>query len=359
MNGKERITTVLKGGIPDRIPYFDFIMSRRFVREITGEEPELYQGKEIIPCCIKAGIDAAWIPVKGFMGMEYEAGSGSDDRYTDEFGTRFQRTPSSWPVNAPVSTVIKDADDIRNYRFPDAGTDRTEEVRNAVALAGGEVGVFAGIQGPLRTAWFLIGYENISYILADDPDSLAEFFRKAIDFYKAIVAQLAGSGIDGIVISEDMGFSTAAFFSAEVFRQYIFPFQKELMETIKKLGIPVILHSDGNLNQIIDDLIGMGYNAYHPFERKANMNIFAIRSRYPETVLFGNIDSKTTLAEGDREVILRDVTECMQKLGQNGRYILSSDHSINDGIDPKTILYVISLVRAMGGYPLKSELEKE
>jgi uroporphyrinogen decarboxylase len=343
MNGKERISTVLQGGIPDRTPYFDFIMSLRFIKYMTGEEPALYRSDEIIPCCKKAGIDAAWIPVRGFMGCEYETGNA--ERYTDEFGTTFQRTRASWPVNAPVLHIIQDAGDIKTYRFPDIGKDRVDDVKKAVELANGEIAVFAGIQGPLRSAWFLMGFENICYTLADDPECLADLFQKSVDFFEKILEQLAGTGIDGIVISEDMGFSTSAFFSAEIFRKYLFPYQKKLMEAVKKHGMPAILHSDGNLNQIIDDLIAMGYDAYHPFERKAEMDIFAIRGKYPDTVLFGNIDSKSTLVEGDMDVIRRDAMECMSKLGQKGRYILSSDHSINDSIDPKTILALVEIVK--------------
>ena len=133
MNGKERISAVLHRDMPDRIPYFDFIMSLRFIRHMTGGEPLLYRSGEIVPCCRKAGIDAAWIPVEGFMGCEYEAGSG--DRYTDEFGTVFQRTRASWPVNAPVLHIIEDAGDIEGYRFPDPGRDRVEDVRKAVEQA--------------------------------------------------------------------------------------------------------------------------------------------------------------------------------------------------------------------------------
>ena len=63
MNGRERIVTVLRGGIPDRVPYFDFVMSRRSIRHMTGEDPEPYSAESIVPCCLEAGLDAVWIPV--------------------------------------------------------------------------------------------------------------------------------------------------------------------------------------------------------------------------------------------------------------------------------------------------------
>ena len=349
MTGRERISTVLKGGIPDRVPYFDFVMSRRFITHVTGEDPRLYRSECLVPACLKAGIDAVWIPVRGFMGCEYSEGGG--DEYTDEFGVAFRRTEASWPVNAPVSPVMRSSSDVRNYRYPDVGRDRAEDVVAAVRRARGEAAVFAGIQGPLRTAWFLMGFENLCLNLFDDLDGVLALFRGAVEFNTRLVEQLEGSGIDGVVISEDMGFAAASYFAPEVFRNHIFPFQRELLRNARKLGVPVILHSDGNLNSIIDDLMGMKFDAYHPFERKAAMDIFAVRARYPDAVLIGNLDSKSTLVEGDMARIRADAEECIQRLGTRGRYIIASDHSINDSIRPETILGLIDIVRAAGRYP--------
>lgn len=349
MTGRERIVTVLKGGIPDRVPYFDFVMSRRFAEYMTGVVPKLYRSETMVPCCLKAGIDGVWIPIRGFMGCEY-GDEESGDEYTDEFGVGLRRTEASWPVNAPVRHVVADASDVRNYRFPEAGRNRIEDVEAAVRLADGKAAVVAGIQGPLRAAWFLMGFERISLNLYDDPDCVRSLFRGAVDFGKRQVEHLEGTGIDGVFVSEDMGFATATYFSPETYRRHIFPFQKELMEHARKLGLPVILHSDGNLNGIIDDLMAMRYDAYHPFERKAAMDIFSVRARYPDAVLIGNLDAKGTLAEGDLRRIRAEAEECIRRLGARGRYILASDHSIHDGIRPETILGLVDIVRTIGAY---------
>jgi hypothetical protein len=81
------------------------------------------------------------------------------------------------------------------------------------------------------------------------------------------------------------------------------------------------------------------------------MDIFSIRARYPDAVLIGNLDSKSTLVEGDMDIIRADAEECIQRLGTRGRYIIASDHSINDSIRPETILGLIDIVRAAGRYP--------
>jgi len=80
------------------------------------------------------------------------------------------------------------------------------------------------------------------------------------------------------------------------------------------------------------------------------MDIFSIRSRYPDAVLIGNIDSKSTLAQGDRGKIRADAVECIQKLGKKGRCIIASDYSINDSIRPVTILGLIDFAREIGRY---------
>ena len=127
MNAKERITAVFNGRIPDRTPYFDFIMSQRFVREMIG---------------------------------------------------------SAWPINANLGHRISCMRDLDGYTFPVPQDDCARDIEKAVALADGKLAVFAGIQGPQRTAWFLMGYENISYSLYDEPEFLHRVFRGAVDYFK-------------------------------------------------------------------------------------------------------------------------------------------------------------------------------
>jgi len=64
----------------------------------------------------------------------------------------------------------------------------------------------------------------------------------------------------------------------------------------------------------------------------------------------GNLDVRV-LATNDREQIRREV---LRKLNaaKGGGYIMQSDHSIPDNVDPAAYDYVVELIREHGKYPL-------
>jgi hypothetical protein len=57
MTGKERFITALKGGIPDRLPVFDFIDSTRFIERVIGRRPDDYLARDIMDVTLKYGFD--------------------------------------------------------------------------------------------------------------------------------------------------------------------------------------------------------------------------------------------------------------------------------------------------------------
>jgi uroporphyrinogen-III decarboxylase len=64
----------------------------------------------------------------------------------------------------------------------------------------------------------------------------------------------------------------------------------------------------------------------------------------------GNIDVRV-LATNDRDKVRGEVLTKLNA-ARGGGFILQSDHSVPDNVDPKTYDYVIELVREYGNYPL-------
>ena len=72
MNGKERFIAALTGGMPDRVPIFDFIDSTAFIERATGRKPEEYRAKDIMEATLTYGFDGAFIGFGGFGGVEMD-----------------------------------------------------------------------------------------------------------------------------------------------------------------------------------------------------------------------------------------------------------------------------------------------
>ena len=85
---------------------------------------------------------------------------------------------------------------------------------------------------------------------------------------------------------------------AHLRRFFVKPFA-EIVHGMKKLGVPVMMHNDGNLWEVMDDLVASGINGFHPVERAATMDLAKIKSRYGSKLCpIGNINNKTTMVSG-------------------------------------------------------------
>ena len=74
-------------------------------------------------------------------------------------------------------------------------------------------------------------------------------------------------GVGAMCLGDDMGFKTATMISPTDLRRYVFPWQRKLAQIAHAHDMPFLLHSCGNLEAIMDDLIDdVGIDAKHSFE---------------------------------------------------------------------------------------------
>ena len=72
--------------------------------------------------------------------------------------------------------------------------------------------------------------------------------------------------VGALTLGDDMGFKTQTLLSPAVYREYLFPWYRKLVETVHSHGKPIILHACGNLSEVMEDIIGCGWDARHSFE---------------------------------------------------------------------------------------------
>lgn len=356
MTSKERFLAVLNLEQPDRVPYYDFLFCQELFEKVIGRRPDVYNAKDAVECARKLGLDAIWVPTNAFSG--YTCNISEDGIYTDEWGTVFKKDDTSWPIDAPIEYPIKNRDDLKNYIAPDPyANGRIDDVKYGVELANNEIAVIGGISGPLTTAWFLMGVDNISFMLYDDPEFVEEVFKISNRFNIEIAKRIIDEGnVDAVIISEDLGYDHGTFFSPEHIKKYIFPYHRELIDLIHSKNKKVILHCDGNINKIFGDIVDLGYDAIHPLEKKSNMNLKDIKENYGHKIcLIGNVDSSVTLPYGTVEETEKETIECIKYGAKNGGYVLASDHSLHDGIKFDNVFKMIDTVKKYGKYPIDFE----
>ena len=281
---------------------------------------------------------SGWLPFGGFSG--YRPEFLRENVYRDEWGTTYQKDAASWPIDAPVDYPIRTRADLEGYRPPDPTLPgREAEIEAAREGNRDDLALLGGVQGPLTTAWLVMGYENICYALHDDPGLVAEVFRISNDFFLEAARRSVAAGCVGIWVSEDLGDSDRGLFRPEDWRRHMAAPLAELVSSIADLGVPVLLHSCGCIRAFLDDLVQMRIASLHPLQRTAKMDLGAVKAKYGKRLcLIGNIDSSRTLPYGSPEAVEAEAREAIDIAAPGGGYVLASDHSLHDGIPMENIL---------------------
>ena len=356
MISRERVKTVLCGKIPDRVPLIDFLNSKKLYKEVIGRIPEYYNAEDIMDCTYKLGIDIAVIPVGGFSGVR-DIGIKTKE-FVDEWGIIWRKPEGdiSFGIDMPVKYPLKNREDWNNYLFPDINKNKKNRLKGIkIALKKAKennIAVFGQIRGPFTPAWFLFDFTNFSYLLFDDPELIDEVMEATTNFSIQAGKMRIDEGVDAILFADDYGGNSGPLISPDSFKKHVIPQLSRMIKELKATGIPVIMHSDGNLNKLLPDIVKTGINGYHPMERSAGMRIEDLKKIYGNKItLIGNVNNKTVLVSGSKEDVIAQTRECLEIAAPGGRYILGSDHSLHDDMPNENIFAMVETAKKYGEYP--------
>lgn len=135
-----------------------------------------------------------------------------------------------------------------------------------------------------------------------------------------------------IDIANDYAFNAGPFISPDDFAELATPYMKRLVSFIKSKGVKVILHSDGNLIPIIDQIIEIAPDVLQSIDPMAGMDIAEVKKlTYGKISLMGNVQC-SYLQEGPRSMIEESAEYAIQHASPGGGFIFSSSNTIFKGL---------------------------
>jgi uroporphyrinogen decarboxylase len=157
-----------------------------------------------------------------------------------------------------------------------------------------------------------------------------------------------GYTFDALSWPDDMGYRNGLFFSLDMYRHILKPVQKRAIEWAHAKGIYAHLHSCGNINQLLPELVDIGLDALNPLEVKAGMEPVGIKKAYGDKlVLHGGLNA---MLWTDIAKIESEMRRLMPVLKKNGGYIFQEDHSIPDSVSFKDYKRIVELGKELGAY---------
>jgi len=244
--------------------------------------------------------------------------------YRSEFGSVWARAPRDLSVGdwgELVSYPLREPS-LQGYTFPDGAAAGRASGIPAVRQQYPDHLLVVGGAGLFEPAWALCGFENYLGYVMSDPGFVAELTERLADFSCALTEQLAGMGVDGIRFGDDWGFQDRLMVRPEVWRRLFKEQYRRTFGTARRLGLVVMIHSCGNITDILPDLIEVGVDVVHPLQPEAMDVPFCHREYGRDLSFWGGLGSQSTIPLGTVEDVRREVQQRLA-LFWNGGYILA------------------------------------
>jgi len=229
-----------------------------------------------------------------------------------------------------------------------------DNIREGIRHHKEERGRFVYVQTPgiFEANNGVFGIENHLAYLRLYEEEIAAVYRRQAEWNRAFAMNCLDLGVDMVHVSDDWGAQRGLLFHPDLWWQLIYPNHKITCDAVLGRGAFLSLHSDGNVNQVIDGIIDLGYHVVHPWQESAGMSLGLFHQQYRDRfTVMGGLDVQSTIGFGKLEVLEREITRVL-RLFADGGLLFCTTHFVQDhcSIDELTFAYDLAyrLVRELG-----------
>ena len=180
--------------------------------------------------------------------------------------------------------------------------------------------------------WSWRGMTNALTDYYAQPDDVQRMFRAVTDFYLVAVERAKREiGLDGIMISDDLGTQTGAFFSPAMFERFFAPYYLEVIDRVHALGMHIWLHACGRMNKLLPYFIEMGLDVVHPIQKFAMDYGEAAREFGGQISIWAGLDVQQVIPWGTPEKVRGEVRRLVDTFYRpEGRLLLAAGNALNE-----------------------------
>jgi len=241
---------------------------------------------------------------------------------------------------------------LEEYSWPEVDEtciSRIEEVRKRYE----DFCLYGGVTHMWEVAWMLTGFERIMIMLFREPSKVEKILDKLHEIRLRQAKILCEIGVDVIVDGDDVGMQKSMMLSPEMWRKFLKPRYKELVDVSHKGGAYFLFHSDGWIEPIIPDLIEIKIDILNPVQPEC-MDPAEVHRKYGDKLCFdGTISIQKTLPFGTVQDVINEVKQRIETIGYTG-LILGPSHAIQPEVPVKNIIALYEAAKKYGRNPAYS-----
>jgi MtaA/CmuA family methyltransferase len=221
--------------------------------------------------------------------------------------------------NQPVAIVedqalLADKISLVSLNIPDPlGGGRMHNSLKGLALFKERVGkekiVEGWVEGPVAEGADLRGINTLMLDFFDDPAFVRDLFAFVVEMELRFAREQLKAGADVIGVGD----AAASLVGPDIYDEFVWPYEKKLVDGIHALGGKVRLHICGNTRRILE---GMGKLGCDIVDLDSMAPISEARQKMgPKTVLLGNLNPVVVLRNGDPAGVTAAIAECHRQAG--------------------------------------------
>ena len=192
----------------------------------------------------------------------------------------------------------------------------------------------------------------IKRFIKEDPEALGEACKTVSEGIMELNRLLIKEcGVDGIYLSVN---NQAGFFPEEIYRTYISPFEKAVLDDANKLSDVNILHICGFIGQGNDLNLFTGFNAaaYNWDVHTEKVSLSQGKRLVGGKAVFGGFEQKGVLYKGTREEVEKYTYQILDEAGQVGTMV-GADCTVPADIDDSRLEWVRQAAIRYAAQPIR------
>ena len=307
----------------DRIPNWEFLSNPEFEYALTGIDPYQHPQQSALRMIEILDLDIAGAPLSDDPlpplpenGVDIDGhrvgrwGGGSTWRWNwgDQFNTEAEVLAYQPLENLDLHGVSMPVARDYSVSIGDLTTEFTDQLEKSQELL--QDSALSGVPGYYNTffMWPLLtfGWELFLTTALQHPEEMARIMDDFGQISLKVFTAWAEVQPTLFVSHDDICYTRGAIFNPVWLRRYVYPWYERLWGVLHQKGVKVLFMSDGNVDEVVDDVFACGADGImgEPYT-----NLKDIAKRYPDKILLGNIDNRV-LASGDKDAIYAEVKRC-------------------------------------------------
>jgi uroporphyrinogen decarboxylase len=247
---------------------------------------------------------------------------------------------------------LAESRDLEAFAWPDPeAPGLLAEAERTVAVDGAEHFIVPNLGFALfERAWSLRGFEQFFMDMALDGQFAGELLDRITEIQLALIRRFLALGVDGGYFGDDYGAQKGPLFSPGTWRRLIKPRLARLFAPFRERGLPVLMHSDGQIQQILPDLLEIGLTALNPVQPEVLDHAWLRQNYGGRLAFYGGISTQTVLPQGTPEEVSAAVAACVRELAPDGTgLLLAPSHRMMTDIPLENVEALIGAMRERSG----------